>query len=182
MKKKKIYYLANGKKVHIGDTLSKVAKGTDPVVGDYRSVTTIVVTETLIPHLLKAGIIVDKAPTKKQASLQYYIHQLAKRLGWKPEKMTGFLNTLNLISPSAVFSILLREVAIELDKKYEGLISECPEVYIVSMADGKIGKLAKAQIRSYKNFAAFRTIEDAKFACHLLRPFLKPLYEGKPKD
>lgn len=82
--------------------------------------------------------------------------------------------------PAAAFAIVLREIAIELDKKYEDHISNSPEIYSISLVDGRITKLYKSRIRSYKNFAAFRTIDDAKFACKVLREVLKDMFrDGK---
>lgn len=111
----------------------------------------------------------------------YYIASLAKKAGWKPEKMDGYLQNLWNINPSATFSTLLREVAIELDKKYEDHINNCEELFIISPMDGRIHNVPRAYIKNFRNFAAFRTKEDAKIACGILRDVLKEMFKSGRK-
>ena len=46
------------------------------------------------------------------------------------------------------------------------------------MFDGRITKANKAHIKNYRNFAAFRTVEDAKTACSIVRDILKELFKN----
>lgn len=178
-------YLTNGKEVQIGDTLTKVSKVKDPFFGKCIIVQHIVVTEDILPQLLKAGIVTTAKPTKSTVvesevpmELDYYIQKIAEKLGWKVEKVYNYLNSVDTILPAAAFSIVLREVATELDKKYEDQIEKSPEIYVVSMLDGKITKANKAHIKNYRNFAAFRTVEDAKIARSIVRNILKGLFKS----
>lgn len=177
-------YLKNGKKVQIGDTLVKVSKVVDPFFGG-AVVQHIVVTEDILPRLLELGIVTTTNPTKSTVvesevpmELEYYIQKIAKKLGWKMEKVYNYLNSVDSILPTAAFSMVLREVAIELDKKYEDHIEKSPEIYVISMLDGRITKANKAHIKNYRNFAAFRTIEDAKIACRITRDILKEMFKS----
>ena len=112
--------------------------------------------------------------------LSYYINNLALKRGWKYEKMSGFLYCLYEINKGAAFSTILREVAIELDKKYTDHIKNSDEIYVVSMTNGHIEKMDKKFIRSYGNFAAFRTVDDAKIACLITRDLLRGMFkDGK---
>ena len=184
------FYLKNGKEVQIGDTLTKVIKTKHPLFGEGTMVKSVVVTEAAIPQLLKAGIIFKKSIEKvdkeaeehkigeKQLSLDYYIEKLAKRLGWKVEKVYNYLNTIDSVYPAAAFSIILREVAIELDKKYEDHIEKSPKIYVISLFDGRITEVNKALIKNYRNFAAFRSVKDAKTACSIVREILKELFKS----
>lgn len=177
-------YLKNGKKVQIGDILVKVSKVVDPFFGG-AVVQHIVVTEDILPRLLELGIVTTTNPTKSTVvesevpmELEYYIQKIAKKLGWKMEKVYNYLNSVDSILPIAAFSMVLREVAIELDKKYEDHIEKSPEIYVISMLDGRITKANKAHIKNYRNFAAFRTIEDAKIACRITRDILKEMFKS----
>ena len=105
--------------------------------------------------------------------LEYYLNKIANRQGWDSNKMKHFMSKMFDINYAAAFSVYLREIAIELDKKYEDHISNCNEVYVISIADGRIHKMYKAQIKNFKNFAAFRTVEDAQFACKILKHMIK---------
>lgn len=182
----KKFYLANGKEVQIGDTLTKVSKVVDPFFGEGTVVQHIVVTKDILPKLLEAGIVTTTKPAKSAVvesevpmELEYYIQKIAEKLGWKIEKVYDYLNSIDTILPAAAFSMVLREIAIELDKKYEDHIENSPEIYVISMLDGRIAKANKAHIKNYRNFAAFRTIEDAKIACRIVKPILKEMFKNK---
>lgn len=178
-------YLKNGKEIKLGDTLTKVSKVKDPFFGKDTTVQHIVaVTEDILPKLIKAGIVTTKldekpvAKTKIPMELDYYIEKIANKLNWKVEKVYNYLNNVDTILPAAAFSMVLREIAIELDKKYEDHIEKSPEIYVISLFDGRITKANKAHIKNYRNFAAFRTIEDAKIACTITRDILKEMFKN----
>lgn len=184
----KKFYLKNGKEVQVGDTITKVIKTKHPLLGEVTMVENVVVTEAALPKLIEKGIIttslgsdfdVDKVkPAESHMNLHYYVEKLAKKLNWKVEKMYNYLNTIDSVYPAAAFSMILREVAIELDKKYEDHIEKSPEIYVISMFDGRISKANKAHIKNYRNFAAFRTIEDAAIACRITKDVLKEMFRS----
>lgn len=118
------------------------------------------------------------APTE----LSYYVGILAQKKGWKPEKMADFLNNLSEINLAATFLIILKEVAIELDKKYDNHIKDSEEIYCISTLNGCITKVNKGHIKNFRNFAAFRTKEDAKLACSITRNLLKNMYKSGRKQ
>ena len=172
-------YLKNGKEVHMGNTISLCTEAVDPAFGRVKATVVIPVTEDTLPELLKAGILTltkcqagDKVPT----DVAYYVRRVADRMGWKFEKADSFLNNIYDIYPNAAFSIMLREIAIELDKAYDDHIQNSPEIFVISSLDGRITKANKGVIKNYRNFAAFRSIEDAKIACKILREVLRELY------
>lgn len=181
-------YLTNGKEVNIGDTLTKVSKVKDPVFGEITEACHVVVTKSILPKLIEAGIITTTKPvkgttkdcpaTKVPMELDYYVQKVANRLGWKIEKVYNYLNSIDTILPTAAFSIVLREIAIELDKKYEDHIENSPEIYVVSTLDGRITRANKAHIKNYRNFAAFRSVDDAKIACRITRDTLKEMLKS----
>ena len=179
---KKIY-LKNGKEVQLGDILTKVSKVKDSFFGKGTVIENVKVTKDILPNLIEAGIVTTKpaksvVETKVPMELEYYIQKIAEKLGWKIEKVYNYLNSVDAILPAAAFSMILREIAIELDKKYEDHIEKSPEIYVISMLDGRITKANKAHIKNYRNFAAFRTIEDAKIACTITRDILKEMFKN----
>ena len=185
------FILKNGKEVKMGDRLIKHGVADTPF-GKGLIMQEIIVNEKTLPELIKAGVLtqVDCAHgadcpcrhcTKGEVpmDMNFYIEKIAARLGWKPEKVYNYLNSVDSILPAAAFSMVLREIAIELDKKYEDHIENSPEIYIISMLDGRITKANKAHIKNYRNFAAFGTIEDAKIACRIVKPILKEMFKSK---
>ena len=178
------YYLTNGKEVKVGDTISNVKRFIHPMLGEINVTECIVVTEDTLPILEQAGVILKYEKNKKNTNevpmeLHYYVEKIAKRLDWKIEKVYNYLNTVDTILPAAAFSMVLREIAIELDKKYEDHIEKSPEIYVVSLFDGRITKANKAHIKNYRNFAAFRSVSDAKIACSIVRDVLKEMFKNK---
>lgn len=188
-KKMKKFYLANGKEVQLGDTIYKVEKIDHPVFGKGKVVEHILVTKEVLPKLIESGVLTVKKDADKPAlpvlkdgevpmDLEFYVQKIADRLGWKIEKVYNYLNSVDTILPAAAFSMVLREVAIELDKKYEDHIEKSPEIYVISMLDGRITKANKAHIKNYRNFAAFRSVNDAKIACRITRDILKEMFKS----
>ena len=177
-------YFTNGKEVQIGDTLTKVSKVKDPFFDKGTIVQHIVMTNDILPKLLEAGIVTTTKPAKSVVEtevpmeLEYYIQKIADKLGWKIEKVYNYLNSVDTILPAAAFSMVLSEIAIELDKKYEDHIEKSPEIYVISMLDGRITKANKAHIKNYRNFAAFRSVSDAKIACKITRDILKEMFKS----
>lgn len=190
----KKFVLKDGKEVKIGDRLIKHGV-VDTPFGKGFIIQKIIVNEQTLPKLIEAGVITQvdcthgancqckhcKQCVKDEVSvdLDFYIKKIADRLGWKPEKVYNYLNSVDSILPAAAFSMVLREIAIELDKKYKDHIENSPEIYAISMLDGRITKANKAHIKNYRNFAAFRTIEDAKIACRIVKPILKEMFKSK---
>lgn len=184
----KKFYLKNGKEVQIGDTITKVTNTKHPLFGEGTVMESVVITKAALPRLIEKGIIttslgsdfdIDKLkPAETHMTLHYYVENLAKRLKWKVEKVYNYLNTISNVYPAAAFSMILREVAIELDKKYKDHIEKSPEIYVISLLDGRISKVNKTHIKNYRNFAAFRSVEDAKIACSIVRGLLKNLFKS----
>ena len=185
----KKFILKNGEGVEIGDTLIEKSV-IDTHFTKELIIKKIIVDEKTLPELLKTGVLIPVGCAHKAnctcghctkseipMDITFYIGRIASRLGWKPEKVDKYLLTsVDSVLPAAAFSMILREIAIELDKKYEDHIENSPEIYIISLLDGRIVKANKAHIKNYRNFAAFRTIEDAKIACKIVKPILKGMF------
>lgn len=185
------FILKNGEEAKMGDKLIKQSVTNTPL-GKRLIIQEVIVNEKTLPELLKAGVLTPVgcahdtnctcrycAKSEVPMNMDFYIERIATRLGWKPEKVYNYLNSVDSILPAAALSMVLREIAIELDKKYEDHIENSPEIYVISLLDGRITKANKAHIKNYRNFAAFRTIEDAKFACKIVKPVLKEMFKSK---
>lgn len=166
----KTYILkSNGKEVKIGETLH-LSKIVNTPLGMEQSTLYVKVTEDKIPILLKEGFIKEKPSDKEiPTDVDYYISKVANKLGWKEKKFRNYLEVLASINPIGAFNILLKAIAIELDKKYPNHISKSENIFIVSVFDGSIRQADKSHIKTYKHFSAFRTREDAQFALDVLK-------------
>lgn len=173
MKTEKLYLASTGREVKLGDQI----RGHFCKDG-ITSVTVITISDAVIPMLKAAGILVTTPPKDRVPTVSTVIERLANRMGWKPQKVESYLNGAAEIMPMAAFNIILREVAVMLDEKYLGHINNSEKIYCISPLDGRIHEVCKAHIKNYRNFAAFRTIEDAKLACNILRGPLKEMFKS----
>ena len=117
-------------------------------------------------------------PNTEVKSLAYYVQKAADRMGWKFEKMDNYLTTLDEFYSSVAFNIILREIAVDLDKQYPDHINKSEKIYVINSMNGKITEVFPATIKNFRNFAAFRTIDDAKKACSILRLMLKKMFSN----
>ena len=174
----KLYFKENGKEVKIGDVVSFSTEGNDPSIGKITTTVATTITKSNIPILIGMGVLIKEDDNCYDVcmDINYYIEKIANRMNWNPKKIYNILINVDSVYPIASFNIILREIAVELDKKYADHISNSPEIYAIASINGTIGKVNKAKIKSYKNFAAFRNVEDAKIACKILSPILKEMY------
>ena len=122
-------------------------------------------------------------PTEESVSkdIDYYIDRIAKKNNMSFNKMDNFLYKMFEINPTAVIQTVLREIAIDMDNKYSDHINKCKYVYTLSLTNGKIYKIGSKTCKNFRNFAAFRTEEDAKEAIKILGEDWKDLFRWKTK-
>ena len=91
-----------------------------------------------------------------------------------------YLDNLYKIYPSALFSILLREIAIMMDEKYPDHISNSKEIWAVGFLNGKVYRiLYPNSIKSFNTFAAFRSQKEALSALGVLEGFANGLWKTR---
>lgn len=169
----------SGKEVKMGDKLVKVVTVFDIPL----PIKEIEVNETTLPDLIKQGIVVaEGSDSDIDITIEGAVQHLANRIGWNRENIEKYFDNLYKISPAAVFEIVLKEVAILLDERYPDHISNSREIWVINKLNGGIQKLKDlSRIKSFKHFAAFRSLEDALVAKRVMAPALKDLY-GKQKN
>ena len=139
----------------------------------------IVITENDIEPLKKLGLIEElEVP---EYTIKKVEEHLADRKGWSPENLHKYLQNLSKLNLASVFDILLKEIAIMIDSGYPDHINTCRKVYGVDKATGAIVPLEVKPYTVFDNFAAFRTIEEVRYALKVLEPIGSRIY-GKQKD
>lgn len=144
-------------------------------------------TPGIIKILLKNNIIKEKTKEKKELNKDELFNKVITNLSNRINNYANFkkLNIdhkslfyiLNDLFPKEFFAILLKRIAIELDKKYENHIVEAEKHFIINIGNGKIYPLtSKEYLNNYTNFAIFRSVEDANIAIELLRPLYNKLF------
>jgi hypothetical protein len=125
--------------------------------------------------------ILQEATTKETSQentdiVKAAIESIAVKKGWKPERVDRWLADIANLYPAATFSIVTRECAILLDRNYEDHIENSEKIFVISTLDGVIHEICKKHIKNYRNFAAFRSVSDARIVCIALRDHLKQMF------
>lgn len=178
---KKLIFVGTGKEVEMGKQIVFYIQSA------YGKIPThcVIINEESLPYLIEEGVIKEVEEEGTHVDPNFYLEHLAKRIHWNVENLRKYLSNLYTIYPAAVFSIMLREVAIVLDEKYDNHIKNSKEIYVISSLNGEIIKIKDLnKIKNFKNFAAFRTLEDAITAKKILEEPMKQLFkrDGKQKD
>ena len=174
---KKFIVVKNGKEINFGDKIL-ITKSVNTPIGITIVSKVAIVTKELMDKLIKDGKVNVVEEKDINKILNNAIKNLAKKTNWKEEKLLNILNTLHLANPWAATQMVLREIAIELDKKYDDHINKSEKIYVISPQDGRIHEINKKTVKNYKAFPAFRSIEDAKIACSLIREHLKSIFSN----
>ena len=163
----KKYFLKDGKEVKFGDFILGTHK-----FGN--TVTKILTTfdEDSIDVLKDLGIVIEKEVKDKGydiAMTNIYLNDvyeyIANKLDISIQGAKNYLMDLEDINPTAVLNIYLKRISNKLIKKYDKTpIRELPEIYIISIYNGKVEAICPKDIKNLKYFAWFRSKEDAEFA------------------
>lgn len=138
-------------------------KGTDVQVKHGDKITISNLSKEDLVMLTKAGILQER----NTIELGDVLKKLGSGIGLNLSEMIDFIDSLENINPVPLFQMLLKEIAIMLDKQYEGHITDSEELWAISMYDGKPMELAKEYINS-NTMSLFRSKEDAQYACNIL--------------
>lgn len=171
----KKYFLNNGEEIKFGDIINATKDE-----GYKTTIITCMFDKDSIDFLKELGIVIEKdveeKTTKKQENsdkelismvsyLDYVLDYVANKIGASRVEAVKYLYSLEKINPLAVLTVYLKRISYRLNKKYSNTpIRELPKIYIISVYDGKVKAICPKDIKNLKNFAWFRSKEDAEFA------------------
>lgn len=144
------------------------------------------VDEKTLENLVKIGAIrkVSRMPGRKllakeniPMNLEFYVSKLEKQLGQESGFLTMLQKATWRIAPASVSDLLLMFIAKYLDEQYPDHIRESKELFGVDV-DGRIVRLSPKEIKTFRTFAAFRSLDDARIACRILKPLKKKIFKG----
>lgn len=145
--------------------------------GHVTSFKTSQLTEPMANMLVNNGILTNKCPAKIHANFDYYVAKLAKKLNITFEDCGNMLNCLMTYAPATVFSLLAKQVALELDANYEGHIGKSKELFGIELTTGYIIPIKITESSHLKNIALFRSVDDALLAINILKPVYMRMFE-----
>lgn len=123
---------------------------------------------------------VDNPNNPQDITIMDFIPVFAKKFEMSIPDTQKMLQHLYDINPGACISLFAKELAIFLDLRYPDHIAELNEYFVLSLTDGCI-HTCNTPIKNHQCLALFRTLDDAKYACKVLKPMLKAVY-GKQKN
>lgn len=134
-------------------------------------------TEPMAEMLVSNGVLTNQCPNKIHTEFDYYVAKLAKKLNITIENCCSMLDSLLSYAPATVFSLLAKQIALELDTKYEGHIGKSKELFAIELTTGYIVPIKITESSHLKNIALFRSVDDALFAINVLKPVYMRMFE-----
>lgn len=177
----KKFYTKNGKEVKMGDKIvTKMTTSTE--YGNIFTKECILVTESSIPYLLDNGLItIDKKEKKENKEIltaevcfNKIVSSLSNQLEFDNVGDTlKFMDNLYNVNLSAFKKMMLKKIAVQLDRKYPDHIQSCEQIWIFNSLYNTIDTLNTNKSLCFDNFAAFRSKEDAKLAISILNEIVE---------
>jgi hypothetical protein len=181
---KKYYNPATKKEYALGDHVvfsTKSPEGTTVTLSTP-------ITKEILPLLLEVGLLKEKSDKPEllkrediPMDLMFYVNLLAQNKDWTLGKTVEFLNEVSSVHPNATFDILQMVIAKYLDEQYPDHIKNSPRIFGITSSNGKVVEVYKEDIANFRNFAAFRSPEDAGIACRILRDIKRYLFKKSGK-
>lgn len=137
---------------------------------------------TTAERLVRLGVLKEYGVPKAE---NITINDMFKLIGeWivgTPDAVGTIVELLNTLPDYIKFEMMLRAAAVLIDRKYPDHINNAKvdKYYTIDMTDGKVCEVPKKSIKNFRNFAAFRTLDDIKIATKLLRPLMKHIWPSE---
>ena len=176
----KFISISDGNEIKIGDEITIVSVYKNSVGGITKVYKNIIATRQELQKLIKDGKVkkVEGSSNDFDFLWNNSLERISKKTNWKVEKVSKILETLYKDNPWATTQFILKEIAIELDKKYKDHINDSEKIFAITAQDGKIHEICKESIKSYRAFPAFRSVEDAKIAYSITKELLKNTFKN----
>ena len=137
---------------------------------------------TTAERLVRLGVLKEYGVPKAE---NITINDMFKLIGeWivgTPDAVGTIVELLNTLPDYIKFEMMLRAAAVLIDRKYPDHINNAKvdKYFTINMTDGKVCEVPKKSIKNFRNFAAFRTLDDIKIATKLLRPLMKHIWPSE---
>lgn len=169
-----------GKKVSLGKPLSVTATLKEEGVKTNFIFRSSKLTSSQARMLVMRGILKEEAIPMLPTIDEAFALVSTWLMGTPHEKDTA-REFLAAMPDYARFSVILRAFAVLIDRKYPDHINnaDVDKYFTIDMTNGRVCEVPKGKIKNFRNFAAFRNIDDIKIATKILRPFIKELWPNE---
>lgn len=176
-----------GKKVSLGEPFSVTATLKEEGVKTNFIFRSSRLTSPQARMLVMRGILKEEKPldkVEKEPKVPTFDEAVALVSTWlmgTPHEKDTAGEFLAAMPDYARFSVVLRAFAVLIDRKYPDHINnaDVDKYFTIDMTNGRVCEVPKGKIKNFRNFAAFRTIDDIKIATKVLRPFIKELWPNE---
>lgn len=177
----------DGKKVSLGEPFSSTATLKKEGVKTIFIFKSNALTPSQARMLVKEGILKEEIPldkTQQEFEIPTFSEVIALISTWlmgTPHAKNIAKEFLVRMPDYAEFSVILRALAVLIDRKYPDHINsaDVDKYFTIDMTNGRVCEVPKNKIKNFRNFAAFRSIDDIKIATKLLRPLIKELWPNE---
>ena len=177
----KLYLATTKEPIEFGDTIVLEHEFTHEYFGKINTKTEVVVSLSNYKALRDDNIIIVEEDKEESYDVirKTVLKRMATRYKWDENRLVRILKAIDEVHPAASMQMVLKEIAMLLDEKYPGHISNVDELYVISLADGEIHPIERKHIKSFRNIAVFRCVGDAEIAQRILGDKLTSLFNGK---
>lgn len=133
-------------------------------------------------RLVRLGVLKEYGvPKAENITINDMFKLIGEEIVGTPDAVGTIVELLNTLPDYIKFEMMLRAAAVLIDRKYPDHINNAKvdKYYTINMTDGKVCEVPKKSIKNFRNFAAFRTLDDIKIATKLLRPLMKHIWPSE---
>ncbi len=137
---------------------------------------------TTAERLVRLGVLKEYGvPKAENITIKDMFKLIGEWIVGTPDAIETIVELLNTLPDYIKFEMMLRAAAVLIDRKYPDHINNAKvdKYFTINMTDGKVCEVPKKSIKNFKNFAAFRTLDDIKIATKLLRPLMKHIWPSE---
>lgn len=137
---------------------------------------------TTAERLVRLGVLKEYGvPKAENITIKDMFKLIGEWIVGTPDAVETIIELLNTLPDYIKFEMMLRAAAVLIDRKYPDHINNAKvdKYFTINMTDGKVCEVPKKSIKNFRNFAAFRTLDDIKIATKLLRPLMKHIWPSE---
>ena len=137
---------------------------------------------TTAERLVRLGVLKEYGvPKAENITIKDMFKLIGEWIVGTPDAIETMIELLNTLPDYIKFEMMLRAAAVLIDRKYPDHINNAKvdKYFTINMTDGKVCEVPKKSIKNFRNFAAFRTLDDIKIATKLLRPLMKHIWPSE---
>lgn len=178
----KSFITKEGKRVFLNEPFNACFETKEEGCTVVHSIRTNKLDATTAERLVRLGVLKEYGvPKAENITIKDMFKLIGEWIVGTPDAVETIIELLNTLPDYIKFEMMLRAAAVLIDRKYPDHINNAKvdKYFTINMTDGKVCEVPKKSIKNFRNFAAFRTLDDIKIATKLLRPLMKHIWPSE---